>query len=336
MSNESPGRPHAPDVAERRDVDHGFSAGWGLHFQPSVKYWLDCHTHMSETRAKDALKAVADWHDTMWAFRLRRHVAVDGFPERAEALAAAARGDDRFLWLCRMKFDAPDVKHLERCKELGAVGLKLHNAPLIQSGAERRSVLSAAWQAVYARAGELGMPVLWHVTQRHTASPYTGGGLHSYWKEGWKNGVTYTNEELLGDFLEAVAAHRGTTFIGAHQLHIGPERMAALFAAHPNLVVDTSIGCYVAPDDEMYEEDRVALRAFFLAHADRLLFGSDVVLDRRTANTELLRQHFLGHVRFIKQLRLPQEELTKIAHANFERLAGLAEVQPFEWGALRP
>ncbi|GMV79560.1 MAG: hypothetical protein AMXMBFR7_07440 [Planctomycetota bacterium] len=332
-----PERPHAPDVAERESVDDGFSAGWGLQMQPSVKYWLDCHTHMSEKRAPDILESVAHWHGPMWGHRLRRHVAVDGYPDRADALAAAAKADDRFLWLCRMRFDAPDVKHLERCKDLGAVGLKLHNAPLIESGAERRSVLSDEWQRVYRRAGELGLPVLWHVTQRHTASPYTGGGLHSYWKVGWPNGVKYTNEDLLSDFEEAVAAHRKTTFIGAHQLHIGPKRMAALFAKHPNLVVDTSIGCFVAADDTMYDEDRAVWRAFFIEHADRLLFGTDVVVSLASSKCELLRQHFLGHTRFIKQLRLPQEVLTKVAHANFERVAGIAETANlFEWGALRP
>ena len=49
-----------------------------------------------------------------------------------------------------------------------------------------------------------------------------------------------------------------------------------------------------------------------------------------------LRQHFLGHVRFLKQLHLPQEALNRVAHENFERLAGLKPVSPFPWGALRP
>ena len=148
--------------------------------------------------------------------------------------------------------------------------------------------------------------------------------------------MKYTNEDLLQDFLEAVSSHRGTQFIGAHQLHIGPKRMAELFAEHPNLTVDTSIGCYVAPDDVMYEDDQKIWRDFFIAHADRLLFGTDVVVTDKSADTELLRQHFLGHVRFIKQLRLPADALEKVAHENFERLASLEEVEPFDWGALRP
>ena len=63
----------------------------------------------------------------MWAHRLRRHVGVDGSAERCAAFAAASRADDRFLWMCRIRHDKPDLEHLGRCKELGAVGVKLRN-----------------------------------------------------------------------------------------------------------------------------------------------------------------------------------------------------------------
>ena len=100
--------------------------------------------------------------------------------------------------------------------------------------------------------------------------------------------------------------------------------------------MDTSIGCFVAADDRMYAEDRKRWCAFFIRNADRLLLGTDVVVGTQTASTELLRQHFLGHVRFLKHLDLPQEALSKVAHENFERLAGLEPAHPFPWGALRP
>lgn len=328
--------PHALDVIERETADNGFSAGWGLHMQPSVRYWLDCHTHMVESQAADVLQVVRDWHDYMWAFRLRRHVAVDGFPKNADAFAAAGKADDRFLWLCRLNFDEPDLQHVERCAALGAVGLKLHNSGVITTGTQPDCWQSEAWHRIYERCGQLGLPILWHVTQRLTAAPYTGGGENSYWAKGRPLGANYTNEDLLQNFLSIVARHRMTTFIGAHQIHLGPERLAELFAQHPNLVTDTSIGCYVAPDDVMYEADRLRWREFVIAHADRILFGSDVIMNRQHVNTELLRQHFLGHVRWVKQLGLPQEVLSKVAHENFERIAGLSPVPLLYWGGLRP
>ncbi len=328
--------PHAPDVLDRETSDNGFSAGWGLQMQPSVKYWIDCHTHMLETEPRNVLEATARWHDTMWAFRLRRHAAVDGTINRHIAFAAAANADDRFLWYCRLKPDQPDPSHLKQCKDFGAVGLKLHNAPLIGDAMDPKTVLSDAWHEIYALSGDLGMPIIWHVTQRLSESAYTGGGKDSYWKKGWEKGVKFSNEDLLQDFLEAVAAHPKTIFIGAHQLHLGPERLGKLFHDHPNLVADTSIGCFVGYGDRMYESDRMHWRQFVLEHSDRLLFGTDVMLDRKSAGTELLRQHFLGHLRWVRQLELPQEALSRVAHENFERIAGLQPVPPLPWGALRP
>lgn len=337
MDSNHPEHPHAADVYERETSDGGFSAGWGFHMKPSVRYWLDCHTHMREDPDPRAiLAACATWHDTMWAHRLRRHVAVDGDHKNWQAFAAAAKADDRFLWCCRLTPDKPDVEHLERCKEAGAVALKLHNAPLIGDAMDPQVVISPDWHRVYHRAGELNMPIVWHVTQRLTDCPYTGGGRDSYWKIGRPRGANFSNADLLSAFLEAVAANRNTTFIGAHQLHLGPQRLTTLFAEHPNLVVDTSIGCFVAADDVMYPEDAARWREFVIAHDERILFGSDVVMSRQSAATELLRQHFLGHVRWVKQLNLPQESLSRVAHQNFERLAKLKPVEPFPWGALRP
>ncbi|HWL53562.1 MAG TPA: amidohydrolase family protein [Chthoniobacteraceae bacterium] len=328
--------PHAPDVAQRETLDDGFSAGWGFHMHPSVRYWIDSHTHLRETDAPGVLATVATWHGPLWASRLRRHVAVDGTIGQAAAFAAASAADDRFLWYCRLPWDSPDLAHLETCKSRGALGLKLHNATLMSGDFPLSAIDTPEWHRVYAAAGRLGMPVLWHVTQRRSAAPYTGGGPDAYWQAGWKRGVTFTNRDLLERFLKIVAAHRGTRFIGAHQLHIGPERLGELFLEHPNLYTDTSIGCFVAEDDVMYEADIRRWREFVLAFQDRILFGSDVVLNRENAGSELVRKHFLGHVRWVRQLRLPQEALSKIAYENFERLTGLLPAPLFPWGALRP
>lgn len=336
MVDSSP-HPHAPDVAERETSDNGFSAGWGLHMKPSVSYWIDCHTHLRGiSNPSEALALVNAWHSFQWGHRLRRHAAVDGFPHNREIFAEAARQDDRFLWYCRMDPDQPDPDHLRSCHEGGAIGLKLHNFRLISEAMDPNLVLSSEWQEVYQLAGTLGMPIIWHVTQRLTDSPYTGGCRDSYWKEGRPKGATYSNEDLLQKFLEVVASHPETNFIGAHQLHLGPDRLTDLFNQYPNLYADTSIGCFVAADDTMYPEDAARWRSFVIANDQRLLFGSDVVLTPESTSTELLRQHFLGHVRWVKQLNLPQDSLTRIAHANFEQLTNLPPATPLPWGALRP
>lgn len=327
--------PHAPDVAERETLDDGFSRGWGAHFQPAEAYWVDCHTHMLEQDPKAIVGLIGAWGDRLDAWRLRRTVAMDGYPENAGAFAAAARVDDRFAWLARLEFDGPDTDGLERCLEAGAAGLKLHNKDLIESAVHPAMWLSEQWHRIYRRMGQAGLPVLWHVTQRLSDSPYTGGGRNSYWETGWAKGCTYGNADVLNVFLQVVQEHRGTNFIGAHQLHLGFDRLDELLAAHPNLYIDTSIGCFVRWGDQMYPEDRERARAFFVAWADRILFGTDCILASDLMG-EFVYQAFLGHVRYIRQLRLPDDVLQKVAHGNAERLMQLSALRMSRRGALRP
>ena len=64
--------PHAPDVLERNHLDGGFSAGWGLHQQPSETYILDCHTHMRAPNAAALRKSLNAYFARAGAMRLRR------------------------------------------------------------------------------------------------------------------------------------------------------------------------------------------------------------------------------------------------------------------------
>lgn len=327
--------PHAPDVSERETEDDGFSSGWGAHFQPSEKYWIDFHTHMRE-RDPDAISALLDpWLDRLNAWRLRRLVALDGSPATADAFGEVTEEDDRFTWLLWPEYDEADLDDLEQCLDAGARGLKLHNKAVIENAVDPTAWHSEDWAHIFERLGEAGAPVLWHVTQRHTAAPYTGGGRHSYWETGWENGAEFTNEDLLQSFLTVVEDHPDTDFVGAHQLHVGFDRLAELFESYPNLYVDTSIGCFVRWGDRLYREDRDRAREFFVDWSDRILFGTDCVLEEDLMG-EYLYQQFLGHIRYIRQLRLPNESLQDISHRNAERLLGLNEADISRKGALRP
>lgn len=330
--------PHAPDVHERETADGGFSAGWGLHHVPAETYLIDCHTHMSATTPPKINKALKEYYARAGAMRLRRHVALDGKPKTAEAFAKVSAKDDRFLWLNWQPYNQPDVKFLKKCSKMkGFAGLKLHNARMIIDGDKPGAWRTPKWNDVFKCCGDLGKPVLWHVTQRLTDAPYTGGGRNSYWAKGWEKGVKYGNRELMDVFLETVARHRGTNFIGAHHLHIGPNYLGALFEEHPNLYADFSVGNTVRPGCAMYEADREAWRSYTIRHQDRLLFGTDVDLGD-VCGIWYLWETLAGHLRFLHQMRLPKAALEKVAHENFERLAGLAPVplNGADWGNVRP
>jgi len=327
--------PYSPDVHERDHVDDGFSAGWGAHHQPAEEYWVDCHTHMRETETDDVLDVVDRWNERLEAWRFRRTVGLDGSPENADEFGAAAGEDDRFRWLVWLDHDDPDLDGLETCLEAGASGLKLHNRPVIEGAVDPEVWHSAEWDRVFERLAAADRPVLWHVTQRHTDAPYTGGGRHSYWETGWENGAEFTNEDLLQSFLSVVEAYPDVDFVGAHQLHVGFDRLEGLFAQYPNLHVDTSIGCFVRWGDELPPADRERAREFFCSWSDRLLFGTDCILHDEAIG-EYLYQQFLGHVRYVRQLRLPHGPLQRVSHRNAERLFGLEHLDVDRKGALRP
>jgi predicted TIM-barrel fold metal-dependent hydrolase len=137
-------------------------------------------------------------------------------------------------------------------------------------------------------------------------------------------------------FEKVVSDNRNVTFIGAHQMHVGPETMDRLFADHPNLVTDTSCGCMLRQFDQMRPDDCERWRAFFLRHTERLLFGTDTALSEK-AHFWNLWDALGNHIRFVHALRLPQDVLGKVMHGNFERVAGLEPPEPDQhnWGASR-
>lgn len=328
--------PHGPDVAERRTADGGFSAGWGMQYQPSEQYIVDCHTHCFGVNDRYTIFRMLDaFFERAMAFRLGRMVALDGCPENLEAYAAVANFDPRFRFWIRMDDNKPDLKFLKKGIEAGAVGLKILNIRIIRQAGDYKVWLSKPWQEIFAYLESQGRPVLWHVTQRHTAAPYMGGSLMAYWTEGRANGATFTNEELLGVAMETVKRFRGVPFIGAHQLHVGWERLEQLFTEHPNLSTDTSCGCIVRPCDQMAEDDRRTLSGFFCKWQERILFGTDVMLEPGKVD-EYLLQHLLNHIRFIHQLRLPDDAMQNVMHANAERLLKLEGLSAMRRGAVRP
>ncbi len=328
--------PHAPDVAERQTVDNGFSAGWGSQYLPSERYIVDPHMHLHRSTDRyEVFRLVDEFFSRAVAYRLGRIVALDGRAENLDAFAAVAKFDPRFRFWVRMNDDKPDLDFLKKAVDAGAVGMKILNIRMIREAGDHKVWLSEPWQEIFRWLEGRNLPVLWHVTQRHTAAPYMGGNLNSYWSEGWAKGATFSNEDMVAVFAENVKRFRGISFIGAHQIHVGWERLDRLFTEHPNLHTDTSCGCIVRPDDQMDEADRVRLHEVFCKWQDRILFGTDVMLEPGHVD-EYLLQHFRNHVRFIHQLRLPDGALQAVMHGNAQRLLKMEPLPDTRRGALRP
>jgi len=332
--------PHADDVFERQTAEAGFASGWGMHHKPVPKYYFDSHIHyrgpddfsmperirssMAVWEAHEAARmmviinicgekqgsAVPEYADTEW------------FPWFTTECAKGLMGDlsegGRCFWSAWIDHREPNPRLVRAAAEAGALGIKLHNAPVIETNAPYDIWLSDEWREVFTAIGERALPVLFHVTQRLPGSAYTGGGKNTYWSKGWKNGVTYGNEDLLQTFLTCCRRHPDITFIGAHQLHIGWERLDGLFTEIPNLYVDTTVGCTLREYDDFYPNDKEYLRGVFIKWADRILFGTDCIWggDGADIGYATLRQH----MHFITSLDLPGDVLDKICRINMERV----------------
>ncbi len=335
--------PHSPDVFERETVDDGFSKGWGLHFQPSERYWIDCHTHAeSKTDYQIYLDRWLDWSK---AWRVAKILVVDGHPENFDG---AFSGDpfnytelsevtkkNNLGFLYAPGVDSYDTATFLQAISAGACGLKLWSPWFILKGLSYDEFESPKWEGIFKIVNEKQLPVLWHVTQRMTASPYTGGRNQAYWAEGWKKGVKYTNEDLLQSFLRIARAYPDGYFIGAHQLYLGWERLEQIFEEYPNVYIDTSIGCFIRWGDLMYPEDQKRIRNFFIKYADRIVFGTDIGIGKGW-HEESCRLALMGYINFIRQLRLPYDELQKISHQNAEKLFRLKESSDIRIGNIRP
>lgn len=331
---------YAPDVEQRKTLDNGFSMGWGMHFPACEDFWFDAHVHYGDADGQNAKidEVLEGYAPVLEEHRVLKSMVIfktydpktgwippnaenkNFFPIRQIAkYADYFHANRRFFWAAWMGHKDPNAALLRQCVDAGASCIKLHNAPIITEAGDPNIWNSQPWRDVFERIGESGLPVLWHVTQRLSACPYRGMGANSYWKEGVPKGVAYTNQDLLSLFLETVERYPQIHFIGAHQLHLGFDRLGALFDRYPNLSVDTSIGCFLKPDDCFHEPDREYIRDFLTRYGDRILFATDVYYRNPKDLPWKLKEEYLGHIRFIKKLNLPDGALQAISHGNAEK-----------------
>ena len=333
--------PHSPDVGERNIAENGFAAGWAPHGKPQTPYWFDCHIHSVAKPGDDILATIQpdlalladqeverafvmiELNGPKWKRKPAAAGVMDQFAsftiDQAVEATRTLVEDGRHVWAPYLHYLNADAELVGLAAQAGARGVKIHNAPQIEEAAPADVWLGADWQAAFGAMADCKLPVLWHVTQRLPNNAYTGGGRNTYWTKGWENGVTYGNEELLQVFLRCLERNPGVPFIGAHQLHIGWERLDRLFTGHPNLYVDTTVGCTLKEHDTFYPADKEFLRAVFIKWADRILYGTDGFWGHGRSHAD----SHVRHMRFVQHLDLPGDVLNKIAHGNTERLLKL-------------
>lgn len=176
------------------------------------------------------------------------------------------------------------AQELERKMESGAAGVKIFKELGLRhrdSAGNFIPVDDPRLDPLWAKAGELGAPVL-----IHTADPVAFFQPLDEHNERWEElqcnpdwhfwGPAFPDHDtLLAQRNRVIERHPATTFIGAH-LGNYPENLAYVDACldrYPNFYVDTS-----ARIAEIGRHPAGEARAFFLKHQDRVLFGTDLIL----------------------------------------------------------
>jgi predicted TIM-barrel fold metal-dependent hydrolase len=331
-----------------------------------VKYRkLDAHTHFGP-RSLPQLIAVMDANGIDTVVNLSGRSPGRGLEEQ---LAAAALHPGRII-----VFTEPDwrqamagpgygermARDLVRAKELGARGLKISKGLGLGYVNHERKLLTVddpGLDALFEKAGELGMPVA-----IHTGDPvafwlpndpqnerFDELGAHPEWS--FYGAPVPSWDELYAAFERRVARHPKTTFIGVHFGNAPeyPERVSALLEKYPNLNIDTA-----ARIPEIGRHDAEKMRKLFIRHSTRIVFGTDLGVGEKPLDlmlgstgekppTQADVDHFFASTwRYLETrdkafahptpvqgrwtidgIGLPRDVLRKVYGENLERILGL-------------
>ena len=326
---------------------------------------IDVHNHLALFRGLDSLNVHLREMDKagVWKcvsldgfhksdfFQSWRRIAPDFFREHLRVVNQVAPERVIVFYVPYYEgIDEPDfgkkeAAKLEEAVRLGARGMKIHKILglyLKDKTGKYVPVDDPRFDPLWAKCGELGIPVMIHVSDpKAFFTPvdrfnerYDELGAHPDWA--FDAEEYFTKEELLEQRNRVIARHPNTIFIGAHMGNL-PEDLAQV-----GMWLDTYPNFYVDIDARIAELGRqpYTTRRFMLRYQDRVLFGID-----STPDAELYRiyyrfletddeyfdysggRHNQGRWK-IYGLYLPDEVLEKIYNKNALRIFGMFKGGP--------
>lgn len=309
-----------------------------------AKYpFVDVHSHQWEMPTQDLDALVADMDALNMAVMVNLSGRVD---DSAEFLRGALRNVDehhpkRFLVFTNISFDGIDepgwgeriAQQVAGDVAAGADGLKIYKSlglSVTDGSGARVPVDDPRIDPVWAKCGELGVPVLIHSADpKQFWEPWNADNerwLELKQKPNRKQDPAWvTFEEVLAEQHRLFAKHSGTHFINAHLGWLGGDlaRLGELLDEYPN--VSTEIGAVLA---ELGRQPRFA-RQFLERYQDRVLFGKDAwapdeyhVYFRVLETADEYFDYYRRRHAFWKMygLDLPDDVLRKLYYGNALRL----------------
>ena len=247
---------------------------------------IDIHNHLRDlSQAKHYLEEM-DKAGVWKCVSLDANSRNDFYKEQVRVLHGLAK--DRFLLFFRPDFsriDEPnfgenEAKRLEEAVRLGCRGLKIAK----DLGLTHRDksgklvpVDDPRIDPIWAKCGELGIPVMIHVSDPkafftpldQNNERYDELGAHPDWS--FYGDQFPEKMEILAQRNRVIARHPETIFIGAHLATL-PEELHVVgnwLDVYPNFYVDID-----ARISELGRQPRTA-RKFFIKYQDRVMFGTD-------------------------------------------------------------
>lgn len=307
---------------------------------------IDIHNHLGNLENTELYLEEMNKAGVWKVVSLDGRSANDFYKEHLQVYQSVS--NDRFLVFFRpdwSKIDEPDfgrkeAEKLEKAVGLGVRGVKISKALGLTVKDKSGKVVPAddpRIDPVWAKCGELGIPVLIHVSDpKAFFTPvdrynerYDELGAHPDWSF---YGDEYpSKEDILAQRNRIIERHPDTIFIGAHVANLPEElsRVAMWLDKYPNFYIE--IGARIS---DLGRQPYTA-RRFMIKYQDRILFGSDT---RPDAGSYRLYYRFLetddeyidpaeshhqqGRWK-IYGLYLPDEVLEKIYNKNALKVLGM-------------
>ncbi|HET7451187.1 MAG TPA: amidohydrolase family protein [Thermoanaerobaculia bacterium] len=322
------------------------------HHPQRAKYpFIDVHNHQDRDQsAAEVAKLVSD----MDSLGMRVMVNLSGsqgaeFDKGYRNLKG--RYPDRFVIFANLDYDgisspgwtAKAVAQLVRDHDHGAQGLKIFKdlgLSVTDTNGKRVAVDDPRLDPIWAKCGELGIPVL-----IHSAEPRSFFDPWDRYNERWlelkqfpyraRPPEKYPSwETIIGEQHRMFAKHPETKFIDAHLGWLGGDlaRLGQLFDRLPN--VYTEIGAVLA---ELGRQPRFA-RQWFIRYQDRVMFGKDIwepseylVYFRVLETDDEYFDYYRKRHAFWKMygMNLPDEVLRKLYYANALKVIPGIDPSPF-------
>lgn len=248
---------------------------------------IDIHNHLGK------LEDTEKYLQEMDKAGVRMCVSLDGRSEKEfykEHLAASNKvAKDRFLVFFRPDFtgiDASDFGTREAAKlqeavKMGVKGLKISKVLGLTVKDKTGKVVPVddpRIDPIWAKCGELGIPVVIHVSDPvafHTPideynERYDELGAHPEWSY-YGERYPYSKDEILEQLYRVIERHPNTIFISTHMGNLAEDlgRVSMWLEKYPNMYVDID-----ARISELGRQPYTA-RKFMIRHQDRVLFGTD-------------------------------------------------------------